>query len=110
MPKNNVVSSRAQAPHDDNHTSSGIQSDDKKRGASSKVQSEEKKRVTFLLPPGLDNLLELYCNQRGLQKNEIAAKALAEFLALDIPGLKEAVRAHDDAIEHLVSTASRHKR
>lgn len=50
------------------------------RGAIERNSSIEKKRVTFIIPPALDQRLELYCVGTGRLKNEVAATALSDFL------------------------------
>ena len=39
-----------------------------------------KKHVTFVIPPGLDLGIEMYCATSGRMKNEVAAEALREYL------------------------------
>jgi hypothetical protein len=76
------------------------------KNGTSGTQPEPKKRVTFLIPDALDQALEIYCSGTGQLKNEIAIRALADYLSENRNRLQEALDKTNDAINRLFPSPS----
>ena len=67
-----------------------------------------KRRVTFMIDKDVDNLLEVYCNHTGKEKNGVTAEAISIYLGARKPVIEQAIakiKAAKNLLDRWAATA-----